>query len=583
VLRINAQDETAIAHLIKLYRQQEKWTELAGIYQKKIAITEDTPEIIHLGYELATIYREQLKSLYQAIDVYNDILSLNASELQAVYALKDLYNTLGKYEALEQAIQMECKLIQDVEKQKKLAVQMGEICEEKLLDYPTAIAHYETVLQHDPAYLDIIKALRRLYYKIQNYPAVVSTLDMELAASADDHIALLFEKASLCQERLLEYPRAIEAYEQILTLDNTNLTAYRALYAIHAHLEDHAQVVKILERQIQISPPDKQKELWTQSAQILVEKLHQDDATKICLRTALKLDIAYQPARSMLEVLYRRRKEWTELIALYKQEIVFNKTPERQAELYHNMARLWEIELGQYEYALDCYHHVIQLEPHNLIAIQGIQKIYQLQKRYAELLDAYQKELAVPDIETERRIWLWLTCAELQRYNLSNRDAAIRSYLAIINDLKLDPNNLIAIRGLQDLYEEKEQYKDLQIMLFKELELQKDPKRLLIVHLKLASLMEEKLQSLDVAAEHFSEAHLSRPKNLPILRRLKKLLALCKRWEAYADLVEKEIEICTRPPDLLPLHRDLLDVYDTQLSNLDKAIAHMLLSEHTIM
>ena len=189
------------------------------------------------------------------------------------------------------------------------------------------------------------------------------------------------------------------------------------------------------------------------------------------------------------------------------------------------------------------------------------------------MLGAYQKELAVPKIENKRRIALHLACAELQRFKLDDSDGAIKNYLAVL-DFQLDPNNLIAIRGLEDLYVEKEKYKELQSMFFKELELQKDPKRLISVHLELGILLEEKLDDFDVAIEHYSEAHLSRPTNLPILRRLKNLLCQRNRWEEYSDIVEKEIELCTTTAELLPLHYDLLDVYATHLHSFEKAIGH---------
>ena len=86
--------------------------------------------------------------------------------------------------------------------------------------------------------------------------------------------------------------------------------------------------------------------------------------------------------------------------------------------------------------------------------------------------------------------------------------------------------------------------------------------------------MEDKLQNIDVAIEHFSEVHLSRPNNLPILRRLKALLRKCERWEAYIDVAEKEIKLCSGVATLIPMHLDVLHVYDEHLENVQQAIVH---------
>ncbi len=575
VLHCDSKNLIAIERLMKLYQLKQQWLELCTIYQKKITNTDENQDIIRLCFELASLYRDKLHSPHKAIEIYNKILELDFSELEAINGLKEVYSQLEKYDCLEKITKTECSLTDDSNKKQELLMQMGQICEEKLFDYPIAISHYEAVLQHNPQSLDAILALRRLYYKIQDYPQVVATINDELqfTDSGEKHISLLFEKANICQNRLIDLETAIESYEKILTIDPSNHAAYREIFSIHYQQNSYAQAVIILEREIPNSSEDKQKELWTQSAKIRDEKL--DDATnsKICLQQALAIDITYEPARNYLEILHHRLQEWPELIQHYQQELEFANNEERKAELLYNIGRLLEDKLNQHEQALAYYHNVVQIQPHNLITIKNIQKIYLEHQQYLELLDTYQKELAVPEIESERRIWVLLTCAELQRYYLEDYVGAIQNYLAVI-EIELDPNNLQAIRGLQELYEKSGQYNDVQNMLFKELELQKDSNRLIMVHLQLACLMEEKLGSLDVAIEHFSEAHLSRPSNMPILQRLKKLLHTCKRWEAYTELVEKEILLCQQPLDRLPLHKDLQDVYDRELNLLDKAITH---------
>ena len=575
VVELDEGNLDAVNRLLYIYRQKESWAALAPVYEKKIAISKDNEEILRLSFELATVYRDHLQSTNKAVEVYNRILSLDPANLQAVYALKDLYARLGNWKALEDVIKIECNLTGETEKKKSLSIQMGQLCEEKHLDFARAIEHYLAVLKYDPQHVEALRSLRRLYYKNQNYERVVWTIDQELAIDPNnvESITLLFEKGDLCNQRLLEFAKAIDAFENIITLDHTNIKAYQELNAVHRQRSNYQELVGVLTRLIAISPVEKQKKLWLECAKIWQDYLKNHEDAKKCLCQALELAKDFQPARRALENIYRNLGQWQELIELHRQEIAFCQDKSRLSELFYLIGKIQEINLEKNTPALSCYLKVLELDPDNLLAIKSLQKIYREEENYEKLLTAYHKELAVTQIENKRRIALHLACAELQRDKVNDSDGAVKHYLAVL-DFQLDPNNLIAIRGLEDLYEEQEKYKELQSMFFKELELQKDAKRLISVHLQLGIILEEKLEDFDVAIEHYSEAHLSRPSNLPILRRLKNLLRQRNRWEEYADIVEKEIALCSTTAELLPLHHDLLDVYASHLHSFDKAIGH---------
>ena len=216
-----------------------------------------------MSFELATVYRDHLQTPNKAIEVYSNILSLDHANFQAIYALKDLYSRLGKWKSLEEVIKIECNLAGETEKKRSLSIQMGQLCEEKLLDFARAIEHYLAVLKYDPQHLEALRSLRRLYYKKQNYERVVWTIDQELAINSNnsESIALLFEKGDICNNCLLEFAKAIDAFENILSLDNNDIKAYQELIAVHKQQSNYLELVGVLTRLIEISSAEKQKKL----------------------------------------------------------------------------------------------------------------------------------------------------------------------------------------------------------------------------------------------------------------------------------------------------------------------------------
>jgi tetratricopeptide (TPR) repeat protein len=575
VVKLDAKNMETIDRLIKIYHGQQNWAELAAMYQKKIALLEQNVEIIRLCFDLATIYRDHMNAPTQAVEVYNDILSLDKANMQAIYALKELYPKLSLWEPLVAVLKTESQLMSDNEKKKSLYIQMAEICEEKLMRYLEAIQNYQWVLKLDTKHLATIRALRSLYYKVQIPTQVIWSIDRELSLiqTPAERVTLLFEKGNLYWNQLQDIKNAIASFEQILQIAPDHLKTYETLTTIYSFSKAYPELIRLWERQIQVSPVEKQKELALLCAKVWEDYLHNDDKAQSCLKDGLRLDSCFMPARRALEKIYERLAKWQELLALYQGEIVLTKESTRLAQIYYQMAKVWESELKNNAEAIKYYDKVHELEPYNIKPIHGLQNIYRMENRYAELLGAYQAEQAQPDIERERRIFLHLECAEIQRFQLDNVEAAIQSYQAVL-DFQLDPNNLSAIRGSEDLYDQQNKYKELQTMLFRELELQKDKNRLIAIHLQLASLMEEKLQEVDVSIEHFSEAHLSRPTSLPILRRLKMLLKKRERWPKYAEILEKEVLLISSAYDLIPLHEELIEIYDGKLEQLEKAILH---------
>lgn len=565
---------TALDRLIAIYFQLEKWESLAIIYTKKLACLQDSESLITLSFDLGSIYKDQLQAYQQAIRVYQDILALDFSDIYAVQALKDIYLILQNWDKLEETLKLECTLTEDIEQKKSLYLQMAQLAEEKMGKYELAITNYKNALSYQDDNRSALQSIRRLLYHLQNYEQIIPIIDKELTfvKAPGERVELFFEKGKICQEKLLNYEVAIEAYEKVLEIGPGNLNAYQALVTIHRQRNEHLALLNTWKRQIRISSPDKQKELWLESSKVW-EQLNNDEEAKKCLLEALTIDSNYTIARQALESIYNRLSDWNSLIVSIDEAISVTQDQEQLVQLQYKKGQILEQHLSQIDQALQCYYTALQYNSTYLPAIRSLQEIFSTQSCYDKLLDAYQRELAIEDNEVERKIMLYLFCAELQWKKLNDLDGAIQSYSAILES-KLDSNNLVAIRGLQELYACKEQYKEWQVMLFKELELQKDINRLFDIHLQLAYLLEEKLHNYDIAIEHFSEAHLSRPDNLPILRKLKALLRKCERWQEYADIVEKEISLCSGNAILIPLHEDLVQVYEEQLQNIDKAILH---------
>ena len=168
---------------------------------------------------------------------------------------------------------------------------------------------------------------------------------------------------------------------------------------------------------------------------------------------------------------------------------------------------------------------------------------------------------------------------EIQEFHLDNCDGAKKSYLDV---LELDPRNLIAIRGLERIYQVNKEYNALQNMLLKELQVQETWERELAIYQEIALLKEEKFGEVEGAIEYFLKIHQQRSDDLFIIERLKKLWHQQQDRHHYAEIVEKEIGLRGSGEQVWQLRQELLQIYDEHLGQPQTAIVHgeAILADH---
>ena len=311
-------------------------------------------------------------------------------------------------------------------------------------------------------------------------------------------------------------------------------------------------------------------ELAVKVAHFLENEFSEDDCAQEILQETLAIDPNYAPARKKLAWLYQKHQKWQELIALYQEEMQNPLSQARQAEIYRALGHIY-YRVHKWEHALNMYRKYLEIAGQDISVIKQIQDIYRTNHEYCELVWAYEQELSCPQIEEERRVLLALKIAEIQEQFLEDDEKARDRYEYA---LKLKPNDLIAIRGLQRIYTRSKEYELLQNILIQELELQKKTDRLISLQLQLAKLKEEHLEDREGAIKYYEKVRLVRPNELDIVRNLKILYKEQENWIEYSNLIEKEILLLNEKVQNIDLHIELVKVYSEHLQRWSQAILH---------
>ena len=90
-LNVEPDDLNAINALEVIFTRDEKYTDLLQVYRRKVDITTDPDERLAILFRIAAIHEEMLQNTEDAIATYNEVLTHDGENLNALRALDRLY------------------------------------------------------------------------------------------------------------------------------------------------------------------------------------------------------------------------------------------------------------------------------------------------------------------------------------------------------------------------------------------------------------------------------------------------------------------------------------------------------------
>lgn len=567
VLQLSPGHATALDRLIELNRADQHWTELATLYHKKLAILSDPQDKIALWYELGKIYGERLNQAHQAIECYREVITHDSANRKTILSWKELCQKEQLTSSLLEVLEYEEAAARTPTAKKQALEQLAQVATNPQI----AVSYERRILEMSPQDLVAHKRLHTLYRQLGEIANLVQTIiaELEIVTEPETQTQLWIELAILQEERLHKTEDAVASLEKALAIDPRNQSALELLAGVHEQHQNEKELLSVWQRHAEVAPLDTKVMLLVKVAGLL-EKQGQDEQAIEILTQVIAQKSQYQPARILLAGLYRKKNEWQNLIHLHQEELQTEITPERQIELWLELAQIWE-KLGHTDEALSLYNSVLEKDRENLIVIRHTQEIYAKNGQLHEWVAMMQKELATTTISRARRIALLLHSAEIQEFKLSSGDSAKENYGYVLD---LDTQNKIALQGLERIFRVNKEYKALHGILEKELALTTETKHQIPLLWEMAILQEEKFNNPGLAIQDLTRIHQEQPDDRAAIERLLVLLKKQEQWPLYAQLLEEKIVLLKNNYNPTSWHCELLVIYRDKLNQKTKAIEH---------
>ena len=487
--------DNEIAELLQeKYAKLRKWQNILDILQTRTDILEvaeqqgdhlATEQRIGLLVQRADILQNQLRKADDAQELYESIVEESPRELKSLDALSQIYERKRDWERWAQVRLQSAEAI-DIPEESAAQLRGDALIIEKKVRQPAfALRFWERALEleDEPKSLLAIASIYEAQQSWVQLDELISHIDQHPDIDETTRVTWLQKGGTLALDNLDDRDKALERWYAIIELDSAHKKAldvikrvliedgrWDELTEFFGARNDWADVVKSIESHANQSQDDEQKvELYFRAAEIWEYELDQADKAQRAYERALQTDPSNVKAATRLAEIYRDGDQGAKLATVL--EVILNASPivlgldqdpllmEETARLINELTTLYEDSLRKPQQAFDWTARLISIAPHSseawspLLRLAGQVRPPLHSEALALLSEARQRATGMVDVDHERDLCLML--AKVAREEIQDHDQALHFNHEA---LSIDPNSINALRNLESLHEEAEDW-----------------------------------------------------------------------------------------------------------------------------
>ncbi len=577
-LREDPRSEATQAQLHRLAQQLRKWGDLVELYDDIVKTTSEDDLKAQLLFKVAQTYELEIRDDDKAVETYNRILACSPGNIEAASAIQSIHERSGAYPELVAAILSKAQLILDVPERKELLRKAAHIQEEILEQPEAAVGTYRAILEIDDVEPDALDALERLYIRLEKWAELqeVYAKKAELATDPDEKKRMLFVLGQVYDRELGDNAKAIETYQAVLDIDNSETTAIEALDRLLGQAGRWYDQLQNLEHQVEIAPNKgaivglkfRIGELWqdklsdmARAIESFNEALDIDpshEATLVALEGIMnRPEGEPMMAARVLEPIYEQSGQTDRLVRVLEVMVRHLEDPHMRVETLHRIAELHEHGLHQPGQAFEAYARALGEDNGNETTLAQLERLAVSSGRWQELADLYARE-ADKSMEVPRQVDLLTRLARINELELEKTEVAITMYRRVLD---VDFDNANAVMALDRLYTATERWTELGTILRKEAQLAGNDEEIVRLQYRLAQVLEHALQDLPAAIDVYREILGTSPGHETTVAALEDMFTSGHHENEIAQILEPHYESTS---EYDKLHR----IYEVRLTKL---------------
>ncbi|NNL85810.1 MAG: tetratricopeptide repeat protein, partial [Myxococcales bacterium] len=476
-----------------------------SLYEEAAAIAEE-----HLGDDETLCWLERLRA--------------SCPKDGAILArIAAVHERAARPEAVLRAHEAELALSPVAARRAELELARAEIYEKALNAPGRAIGALEAARENDPRAREVLRRLARLYELTGRSGARADALEALIGeADAGERTTLRKDVAKLCSGTLANPERAIEHLWAALT----------------EHSGSQVERIEILSHLGSVFRAVRRTDLWARVAEEELRSLHPEEPVFAERRNGLHRDLARSYSRELGrldaavphwralvaadrleegrpgdEIVEEAELELLRALRALRSHVELERRLALRLERHPNEAALW-LELGRLRAeqlhrpgaAAEAFRRVLEADPQSLPAIRGLRAVVQRLGRWEDAAETLQMEIDLPlERGPNQLAALYRRLGDVCWRHL---DSTTRASGAFAAALEACPEDLRALRSLQQLFETMEDWRGLHGLFESEVEIlgEADPERRQEIWLRAGALCRDRLEDTPRALRAYEQA-----------------------------------------------------------------------------
>ncbi len=610
VLDVDADSETALDQLQRLYAEQEQWLELVELLSGRIDSCSSEIEETQYRIELATVLENHLGDVSAAIDHYERVLSFQKTWREAIpplerlivdedyryriaQILEPIYRANDWWQKLVVIVDAQLKYTEDPQQLVSMLREIASIHDERGGDQRLALRALSQAWSQDPTDMSVYEEFVTLATKLEAWEELVTTLEEGVGNVYDYKIAsqLWREIAQIHDSRRGDHPKAIHAWRQVLEAQDDDPQALTALDRLYCADKRFAELVLIVERQAELALSSEdadananRKEFLLRGASIRELQLNQIDEAISAYKGVLVVDPKDANALDALERLYRANGDYGELVEILSAKIELAEDMHEERPIRLGLADVYEKQLHDPYEAIAQLVALLEFEPNDREALARIDDLYIRESMWGELIPVLDRRAMLEADPLSADLAFRAACLvekelldvheALKRYadvlQVAPKHSGARDALEAMtgDEETMEP----AIAALEGIYREERSYDKVASLYEKRLLLpmgDMDIRRQHFTHL--VEVHEVLRGDLDSAFSVWSRALKEMPADVVVQGQLERIAAVRGSWEQLASIFEERLADAGDPELEYVYATKLATLYEEALDDLERA------------
>ena len=230
VLVLDQNHEGALSSLTRICRTLDRWPEVAELLARHLAIVTEPSRKVNLALQLGRVLAEQVHAADRARDAFEQVLSFEPQNSEALEMVARLRSSLGDADAALAAIDVLAAKATSPQARGEHLWRAAQLLRERG-DLDLAVGYYKQILDAVPDHPATTIALREAYLERGDAHAAVQLLEQEIQRTPGERAKakLYGEKAQILQSQLHDARGAEDAAKAAISRDPTNADALSVL------------------------------------------------------------------------------------------------------------------------------------------------------------------------------------------------------------------------------------------------------------------------------------------------------------------------------------------------------------------